>query len=600
MKTHQQRIWNYFHSLYRSILRFGILLSCIAQSQVNAIDLDFLIDSNPELVVPQPVAHFNPALKTLWIMALERTEIDMRRMAAETIARAHQSGMPDLIEAVPVLEKILLAESSHPASRFAAARALIVLDSRKSSQQLFQASQASGSDLRQLIEPSLAAWHYDPAGQMWLKRLESSGTKRRDLVLAIRGLAQLQEQSALPPLLTMALDLARQPDLRLEAAATIGKISETGLEHDAERLAQDTRTPQFVNQLCAIRILAQHTSASAEQLLISLATHTEPVVAAAALQRLNSIDSALAVPFAESAMKSPDPRVRMEGARACLKSPTIERVAPLIQLLADPHPGVRREVCEGLVGVAEQPDLADPIHKGAMQILAGDSWQGQEQASRLLGMRDYEPASGRLVELLESPRDDVLITAAWSLRKLAVPETVPAIIDKAKRQTEVRKNGVENDSAVSLQITLLFEALGVLKAVDALPLLLTYVPKQQLLGERPRGAAIWAIGLIQEGTRNPPIEEVFSDRINDFNDVTPESLFVKQMCVIALARMNAVDLAPMLRDLVPQFPSPPRLAAAVRWSVTKLTGEELPPPKPPIARQIEWFLEPLFESTEIP
>jgi HEAT repeat protein len=571
-----------------------------SQSRCATIDLDFLIDSDPELVVPQPVAHFHPALKSLWIMALERPEIDMQRMAAETIARAHQSGMPNLIEAVPALETTLLAESSHSTSRFAAARALIVLDSRRSSQQLFQASQASGSDLRQLIEPSLAAWHYDPAGPMWLKRLESPGIYRRDLVLAIRGLAQLHEQSALSPLLRIALDLTRQPDLRLEAAAAIGEISDTGLERDAESLARDTRTPQFVNQLCAIRFLARHTSSSAQQLLISLATHTEPVVAAAALQRLNSIDSRLAVPLAESAIKSPDPSVRLEGARACLRSPAVERFAPLIQLLSDPHPGVRREICEGLVALAEQPDFTEPIHKGAMQVLAGDLWQGQEQAALLLGMGDYELAAARLVELLESPRDEVLITAAWSLRKLAVPETVPAIIDKAKRQTEMRKSGVKNDSAVSLQIILLFEALGVLKAAEALPLLLEYVPKQQLLGERPRGAAIWAIGLIHEGTRNAQIEEAFSDRIRDFNDVRPESLFVKQMSVIALARMNAVDLAPMLRDMVPTFPGPPQLAAAVRWSVTKLTGEEFPPPDPPIARQIEWFLEPLSEAARIP
>jgi HEAT repeat protein len=190
--------------------------------------------------------------------------------------------------------------------------------------------------------------------------------------------------------------------------------------------------------------------------------------------------------------------------------------------------------------------------------------------------------------------------AAWSLRKLAVQETVPALIDKAKRQTELRKTDLPNDAAVSRQITLLFEALGVLKATDAMPLLLTYVPKQQILGERPRGAAIWAIGLIHEGTRNPEIEEALSDRINDFNELTPENLFVKQMSVIALTRMNAVDLAPMLRELVPQFSSPPPLAAAVRWSVRKLTGEELPPPKPPIAPHIEWFLEPLSESAETP
>ena len=595
MKTCPNKIRSDLQFPYSSMLCMGLLFSLcvIAQSPSVAREVDFLIDTDPELDVPPPISRFNPALRALWITALERPEIDMQRMAAETIGRAHQSGMPDLIETVPALEKILVAESSHPASRFAAARALIVLDSRKSSQQLFQVSQASGAEIRQLIEPALAAWHYDPAGPMWKMRLESPGAKRRDMILAIRGLAELREQSSVSMLLAIATDAGREADLRLEAATALGKIAESGLEENAERLTRSTRTPLYVDRLCAIRFLAQHTSVPAQQLLIGLATHAEPVVAAAAMQRLNAIDSTLVIPVAESAMKSSDAQVRLEGARAYLKSPTPERIAPLIQLMADPHPGLRREVCDGLVTAAGQPEFKDLIHQGAMQILAGDSWQGQEQAAMLLGMGDYEPAAVRLVELLESPRDEVLTAAAWSLRKLALPETAPALLDKAKRQTEIRKSGVANDVAVSRQITLMFEALGVLKAKDAVPLLLEYVPNQQLLGDRTRGAAIWAIGLIQEGTRDPAIEEAFLDRITDFNDLKPESFFVKQMCMIALARMNAVDQSEKLRELMPSFPSPPELAVALRWSIRKLTGEEFPPPEPAVRPQIEWFLEPL-------
>ncbi len=595
MKTCPTQIRSDLRFPYSSILCMGLLFSlcAIAQSPSVARELDFLIDTDPELDIPQPVSRFNPALKTLWIAALERPEIDMQRMAAETIARAHQSGMPDLIETVPALEKILVAEPAHPASQFAAARTLIILDSRKSGPQLFQVSQSSGSDIRQLIEPALAAWHYDPAGPMWKTRLESPGAKRRDMILAIRGLAELREQSAVSMLLAIATDPGREADLRLEAATALGRISESGLEGNAERLTRSARTPQYVDRLCAIRFLAQHSTIPTQQLLIGLATHAEPVIAAAALQRLNAIDSALVIPVAESAMKSSDAQVRLEGARAYLKFPTPERIVPLIQLLADPHPGLRREVSDGLVTVAGQPEFKVIIHKGAMQILAGDSWQGQEQAALLLGMGDYEPAGARLVELLESPRDEVLTAAAWSLRKLALPETAPALLDKAKRQTEIRKSGVSNDAAVSRQITLLFEALGVLKVTDAVPLLLEYVPNQQLLGERTRGAAIWAIGSILEGTRDPAIEETFLDRITDFNDLKPESLFVKQMCMIALARMNAVDQSAKLRDLLPSFSNPPEIAVALRWSIWKLTGEEFPPPEPAVRPQIEWFLEPL-------
>ena len=86
------------------------------------------------------------------------------------------------------------------------------------------------------------------------------------------------------------------------------------------------------------------------------------------------------------------------------------------------------------------------------------------------------------------------------------------------------------------------------------------------------------------------------DRITDFNDLKPESFFVKQMCLIALARMNAVDHGPTLRELIPKFPNPPGLALALRWSIRKLTGEEFPPPELPVNQQMEWFLEPLKEA----
>ena len=86
----------------------------------SAIEPDFLMDSDPGFVAPEPVKSFNPRLKELWLEALDRPEIDMQRMAAETIARAHEFGVPDLTGAVGRLETILTSDSSHPAARFAA------------------------------------------------------------------------------------------------------------------------------------------------------------------------------------------------------------------------------------------------------------------------------------------------------------------------------------------------------------------------------------------------------------------------------------------------------------------------------------------------
>ncbi|MEO1998574.1 MAG: HEAT repeat domain-containing protein, partial [Planctomycetaceae bacterium] len=469
-----------------------------------------------------------------------------------------------------------------------------------------EASQAYGADLRQLVEPALATWGNALAKTVWIERIGTAETRPRDLILAIRGLGETAEQSVLSDLLSVTSDLTRNPQFRLEAAIAAGKIAETGLEQHADRLARNTRTPLFVNQLCAIRLLARHSSEGARQLLIDLASHEEPVVDAAALQRLNEIDSSLVLPLAKSAIQSSDPQVRRQGAMCMLRLPAVSHIAPLSKLLADPHPGLRREICEALLRLSEQPELGELIRDAALQVLAGDSWQGQEQAALLLGVLEHQPAADRLVELLESPRLEVRLPVAWALRKVAVQETIPALIDQARRLTVRRRN--EEQPGLDEQVAHLFEALGVLHAVDATPLLLEeYVPKRAGW-HLSRGAAIWALGRLNEGTRDAEIEAALTERILDFEPQPTERLLVKQMCAIALGRMQAVDQAPMMRQyatsddvqIAPSDSAPSdhsnavmRLNLALRWAVRELTGEELPPPNPLTVGQGSWFLEPL-------
>lgn len=568
-------------------------LECATPHGQAAITPDFLSNSDPEIREPEPVQKFNPALKELWIAALNRPEIDMQRMAAETIARGHKFGVPELRQAVPRLEEILLANSSHETARFASARALIALESRDSAPKLFDASQQFGDDLRQLIEPTLADWKFSPIRDVWSKRLETSTTRRRDLLLAIRGLAIAREQASLPRLFSMIEDTTIDPDLRLEAATAAGQIAESSLAEKAGQLAKAPRAKGFISHLCAVRLLAGDQSDNARTLLIGLAADAEPAVAAASLRRLNEIDTALVVPLADNAMKHPDPRVRGEGAKAYLAHPTVERIAPLAQLIADPHPQVRRAVSEGLAGLAKQPELTGTIQETATQILQGDRWQGQEQAALLFGRLEYQPVANRLVELLESPRPEVMVATAWALRKVAVKETSPALIDKARRQTDRQLHPPAPGSEE--QVMHLFEALTVLKATEAIPLLSEYFPKPDPAEyrERPRGTAIWAIGKLLEGQPNAEIAETFNTRINDFAERNPERDTIKAKCAVALARMKEVDQVPLLKGMATTESLPLHLRLAMRWAVKELTGEELPTPEPLTASQGTWFLQPL-------
>ena len=576
------------HQLFVYLIVMLVFLPGVCSAEIQP---DFLMDTDPEFHQLPPLRQPMPDHKRLWIEVLGRPEIDYQRMAAESIAVAHQKGIPDFIEAVPALEKVLMAPSSHPSARFAAARALVVLESRSSSEKLFDVSQKYGMELKQLIEPALAEWDYVPIRAVWLKRLETRETRPRELILAARGLRRVRETSALPTLKQMTFDLVRPSEIRLEAASSAGELADVGLEIDADRLIHETRTPSTINRHCALRFLSRHTTETALKLLRELATDPEPSIAAAALDRLHQIDSALVLPFVELALQNVDVNVRTQAALAYLKLPTKDRIVALAELLNDPDPNLRKRVCEGLFQIAKEPEFEETVHASAKGILSREHWRGQEQSALLLGELGHKPAWKRLVELLESPRREVMVGSAWSLRKIEEPQSIPAIIDKIRRQTVIRA-GI-HPSELDPQVAHLFEACGRMKAKEAEPEMLKYVPKNIYMGERSRSAAIWALGWLHAGDPDPSLGRQLIGRFNDNTFPPVESLLVKRICVISLGRMKAVDYADDFRRDLQKSMSNDKFSFARRWAINQMTGEEIPEPKGDLIGNGSWFLDPI-------
>ena len=169
------------------------------------------------------------------------------------------------------------------------------------------------------------------------------------------------------------------------------------------------------------------------------------------------------------------------------------------------------------------------------------------QTARLT-LLEHKPAAGRLIELLESKRSDVMIAAAWGLRKVAEPQTVPAVMDKIRRQTDLRKLGSVNPE-LDEQVAHLFEACGKMQAKEAEPLMMEYVPRDNTRTmDISRSAAIWALGQLHLGTPDPRVADELAGRVMDNGDKPFESPIVKRMAVVALARMKATDQAPALKN----------------------------------------------------
>ncbi len=572
-----------------------LLLSSLIVPQALRAEIrpEFIMDKDPELRVPEPRKVWAPRFKQLWLEALSRPEHDMQRMAADTIAKAHQIGVPGLEEAIPTLTKLVAAEGSHPTTRFAAARALIELKATSAAPALWDAAQHHDAELRQLIEPALAEWDFLPIRSVWLERLENRSTRPRETVLALRGLARVNETKALAVVRQMVLDKLLRPDIRLESALAAGRLGEQGLEPDVTRLTNVARDSSVLDRVCAVRLLSRHSGDTSQSLLTELAKDVEPTVASAALARLNEIDPGLVLPLAESALSRPDPLVRQQGAACYIQRPTPERIPVLARLLDDPHPQIRGEVREALLRLEQTAELSQPIRQSALQELGREGWRGQEQAALLLAALDHKAASGRLVELLESKRPEIMIATAWALRRLEVRETLPALLDKATRQTELRLK--DESTAIDMQVAHLFEAFGRMKYAPAEPLMLPYVAKPPIgkaMKFFSRGTAIWALGRLHEGTPDNALADQLIARVIDIDPFPPEFPVIRQVSAVALVRMKAVSQIEALRTFNKLKSPHESTGLYLRWALSELAGDTFPPVPEVTSSPGVWFLTP--------
>lgn len=567
---------------------------------------DEVIDSPmyqaPDLPAPPVVMVFPEEAKGLWLKALERPEADLRCKAADAIALAQRRGVKGLETTVAPLLAALDRPDQHPAVRLAVAQALIALDARDAAPSLLRQSQSAGGDLRDLVEPALARWDYRPARAVWLARLAEPAAPQRGLVLAAQGLAAVREGEAADRLREMALSDRAAGAIRLEAARALGSLRDDGLEADAERLAADTSTRGLLTRLAAASLLRRHRGEKAVRLLQRLAADPEPAAAALAVARLIEIDPKLLAPEAERLLASPDPKLRSLGVEVLLRQPTEKHVRLLADRLDDPHPEVRVKARRALSELAARKEFRDAVIERATRVLAAGEWRGLEQATILLAQLGHKPAGGRLVELLASDRPEVYVTAAWGLRRLADPETLPGVVRQVEsRQKRLRAAASRPDPTAVLldhQLSQLNQLLGQQKHGPADAVLRQFIPRMEKpmtapVGSESRAAAIWALGLIHEKKAVPDLATALEARLNDIGSMPPEDIRVRRMSAVALGRLRAKEALPSLRaGFSDKEPSLNPVNNACGWAIEQLTGEAVPPPKTIRTAQRDWFLTP--------
>ncbi|MFV1966955.1 MAG: HEAT repeat domain-containing protein, partial [Pirellulaceae bacterium] len=252
-----------------------------------------------------------------------------------------------------------------------------------------------------------------------------------------------------------------------------------------------------------------------------------------------------------------------------------------------------------MAGFAEQDELKETVIEEGKKVLQGNHWCGLEQASLLLGHLEYKPVAGRIVELLDHERKEVYVTAAWALRRLQVPETLPRMLAKAQWHYE---RFVEPTIAVAdgvwpsgRQCAQLFQAFGQMRYRESDELMRKCVPKNLNIDGEMRAAACWALGYLYEDNPEQALVAMFESRIEDFDSIPPEDENVLWMSAIALGRMRAESALPTLRRIASMHGPNREPGRACYWAIERITGEPAPPPEKSEVGVLGWFLEPIAD-----
>ena len=560
---------------------------------------------DPLVRIPLESATFSKKLLPLWEQALDRPDAEPRRLAIDTITLAKRRGMEGLEATVPRLIQAL-AEETDPLIRRAAAGALVALDASTAAAQLSAAADRDGFLLARLVDPALARWDHLPCRDGWLARLEDPATPAGLRVLAIEALGTVREPRAAAPLGKLVTDRDAPAELRLAAARALGVVSDTSVCDIAAALAGPSSGPSpaigpgALGRVLAVALLEGRAGGSpgtsapdAGALLGRLAVDPEPAVATGALARLDALDPAAALTIARASLTVADAGQRHLAARLAARPGDVDCIGRIGPLLGDRNPSLRRWVAGTLADLGADASLRQAVIDEGLEALGGDQWRALEQGALLLGHLDHEPAAERLTALLDHDRDEVAVSAAWALRKLAIPETLPGLLDYATtlRERILAQAPPELMAKYGRQAQQLHQLFGILRYREADPLLREYVPKVQI-DVRARSSAFWALGLIHENETDCDLAPAFAERLADVTSLPPESGVVRWMAAVGLGRFKAESQLETLREFAKRDTMFVESGIASYWAIEQITGEPMPPEAVDAKRIGGWFLEP--------
>lgn len=546
----------------------------------------------PYLIPPESVRALGPRYVPLFDKTLrEMNNDEVLETAALCLARVAHEKLQDINGSSDILLKHLESHSSLRV-RFACARALVNADVSQSAAAVLTLNEHASDAQRLWMEPALARWKSAAAADIWKQRLAADSETTVAVSLACDGLAALGDAEAVDLLLSVLHGKLLSYEKRRAAAKAIGVLApDIALTEAGSHISGDV-----LERLLGIELLSSG-NLDAHKALLRMCADTSDAVASAAWMALFRLNRDALIPAVPSGRNHRDAFVRMTAARIMRLFPDAERSGWLNEQLSDIHLEVRNVAREMLFLVAEeQAPLRDGIIALAGNRLTANSenWQGIEQSLLLLGQLRAAQFSDRCVPLLEHPRNEVLVTAAWLLHLFPDQAVEQAVRTHLMRNEEMLRNPatVPVGADIGEQSSYLIQYAGLMRLKDLQAVMEPHFSKTAPGRTFKRAAAMWTLGLFHENDPVPELTKSFLERMADRAGIPPEMPEVQRMSAIALGLMKSEPaVAGLLEAYRIDLPDT-GIPDSARWALGMI-GEPLPEPLKPMLIEVGgWKLSP--------
>lgn len=554
-------------SLQGLIVWVVVVVRGIAQEP---IELEHAWETDPRLKV-QWVAETPVRVPVLLLEDFDSPVLAKRFEAARTALDLASQRMEN---ASNVLEKILSTlergESNLRTRQMLVSAAAAMLDDRNA-QRLWPFAEKD-AESRACIEEALIRVKSSFGLTHWRSVIESNLAAPSDLARAFDGLAVCGQETDLELLRSYLRKQRGSGPIMVRAARALGMLSTNGQLDLAKELIESRYEQRFY---LAALVLAQHQGEAAVEALRSIVLDGNGVAKQAAFESLCKMDRAEARELAKELVSETESGVRQSAVTFLESFEDRPSFLLLARRLADEIPSIRRQVRQELLRRSQEPEFRKLVDKIISQAISAPQFEAAEQAVILIVELKDMSREKDLLKLLEHPKPEVSIRAAWALSILARDkDTLEAMrvhaqswTDKVMSPTSPMQR-VETDEQ---RVSFLLEAFGSKKFQDADALLRLFIPKAdgvKRLPSRTRLSAIWAIGKLYANQSNADLRKQLEDRVNDMAPVVPELLEIRFVSAIALGRMGDKEATGTLTKYIAQPGD--TLHEACNWALREL------------------------------